>query len=192
MLDPSFYAYLNAGESFFPPLCSSSTRSMTSSEFFFFFSLLSFGGAQNVFLLTHLFLLSPTQQQQPHCCGFSASAFKQKKTKYNNKTHPPEKGVRIAGWNSPNTTSDKTFLWRCAVFPHKNKQTQECPIPIPSSPWSFAIGHGRASFFYPLPFLLHVAFGPFVNSVPIVALQQYICIYLLSLPKYEPPPHVAS
>jgi len=68
---PVFYAYLNAGESFFPPLsCSSSTRSMTSS-------------------------------------------------------------VRIAGWNSPNTTSDKTFLWRCAASPHKKKNTGMHQFPIP-------------------------------------------------------------
>jgi hypothetical protein len=101
-----------------PPLCSSSTRSMTSSELFFFLFV-----GPRTFLLTHLFL-PPHPQPQPHLCGFSASAF--------DRPNKSPKGVRIAGWNSPNTTSDKTFLWRCAVSPHKKKRNAHFQPPTPT------------------------------------------------------------
>jgi len=101
-----------------PPLCSSSTRSMTSSEFSLYCQL----GGPRTFLLTHLFLLYPHPTTTTPLLWIFCFRFQTKKTKYNNKNTPPEKGVRIAGWNSPNTTSDKTFLWRCAVFPHKKNK----------------------------------------------------------------------
>ena len=167
----------------FPPPCySSSTRSMTSSELYFF---LFVGGPELFFffcLHIHFSPTHPTTTTTPTPLVDFLLPLSTTEQKI-------PKGVRIAGMNSPNTTSDKTCLWRCAASPHKNRNA---PFPNPNA--LLSLSHSlvvrywsRPSVFFlfypPSPPPLSRGFGPFVNSVPIVVLPQIYTYISLVAPK---------